>query len=196
MLEQGALAALNHLLQAAPWATARLAPFAGRAVRVHLPPWHLDVQLRADGLFETLPAVNRTAFAVVIHLPADAPFLALQGAQALQRAVRIEGSADLAEALSFVLRHLSWDYEEDLSHYLGDIAAHRLARGLRHLTHWHQQVWQNLTENVVEYLSIEQSPQPSLVRVVEAANFYAAIKQLQEQTDALEQRIAACQQNV
>jgi ubiquinone biosynthesis protein UbiJ len=68
---------------------------------------------------------------VSISLPAAAPLLALQGKDAVMRAARIEGSAEFAEALGFVIRNLRWDAEEDLSKMVGDIAAHRIVKGSR-----------------------------------------------------------------
>ena len=70
---------------------------------------------------------------VSISLPAAAPLLALQGKDAVMRAARIEGSAEFAETLGFVIRNLRWDAEEDLSKVVGDIAAHRIAA-------WHARI--------------------------------------------------------
>ncbi len=194
MFGQGALAALNHLLQGAPWAVARLAPFAGQAVRVTLPPFQFDLGVRADGLLEAI-AGPEVRFAVEITLPAETPLLALQSVDAARRAVRIAGSAEFAEALGFVLRNLRWDFEEDLSRFLGDIVAHRVAAGGRSLVGWHRQALRNLTENIVEYLTLEQQPQPSLVRPAEMAGFLATVRNLQQQTELLDRRIARLTQS-
>ena len=47
--------------------------------------------------------------------------------------VRIEGDVQLAAEVNWLVDHVRWDLEEDLSKIVGDVAAHRLgdlARGL------------------------------------------------------------------
>ena len=184
MLNHAALAALNHLLQGAEWARARLAPFAGKTLRLTLPPLQLDFVVDGDGfLAET---ANSEPFDVAIDLPA-APLLALRGVEAATRDARISGSADFADALGFVLRNLRWDFEEDLSKGVGDIAAHRIAKQLRTLGAWQQDATQRLGENLVEYLTEEQ---PTLVRPTEVRAFGKSVEQLREDVDRLEQRLA------
>ena len=52
MLDLAALQAFNHLLAAAPWARAKLAPFAGRRARLVLGPLPLEFRIEPDGTFE------------------------------------------------------------------------------------------------------------------------------------------------
>ena len=47
------------------------------------------------------------------------------------RRVRIEGDAALATAIAGLARQLRWDVEEDLSHVIGDLAAHRVGETVR-----------------------------------------------------------------
>lgn len=184
MLDRAALTALNHLLQGAAWARARLAPFAGRAARLSLPPFRLDFAVTADGL---LTAVDVEVRDVEIALPVDTPLLLFQGPEAVAKATRISGSAEFADALGFVLRNLRWDFEEDLSDHLGDIAAHRIAGLLKAFGAWQQQAARNLAENFAEYLTEEQ---PTLAKPVELTAFAAAAGQLQNDLARLEQRVA------
>jgi ubiquinone biosynthesis protein UbiJ len=190
MLDLVALAALNHLLAAAPWARERLAPFAGRRARLVLPPWRVEFRIGADG---TLESLGDSSVEVEIGLPAGAPFAALQGREAMMRGAQVSGSAEFAEALGFVLRHLDWDAEEDLSRLIGDIAAQRLAEALRSTLSARRQALQRAGENVMEYLLYEQ-PQWATAR--EGAAFAAAAERLKRETDALERRVAAlCDQS-
>lgn len=161
MLEQPIIAALNHVLVRAPWAQQRLEPFSGREALFLMPPFRLQLLVTADGRF----ANGRGTPDVEIALPADTPLAALQGAlegsDRAMRNARINGSVEFADTLSFVLRNLSWDFEEDLSRVVGDIAAHRIANSLRALTAWQKQAAQNLAENTVEYLRDEKGMLPS-----------------------------------
>ena len=107
------LAAVNHLLGQASWAREKLAAFAGHSAQIKLPPFEAAFLIAPDGSIAA-PAVD-AELEVSISLPATTPLLALQGKDAVMRAARIEGSAEFAEALGFVIRNLRWDAEEDLS---------------------------------------------------------------------------------
>lgn len=184
MLDGIALAALNHLLQEAGWARARLAPFAGRTARLDAPPLRVDLLVDADGM---LIETGVADFDVTIQLPADAPLLALGGMEEVFRKAHITGSAEFADALGFVLRNLRWDFEEDLSRGVGDIAAHRMANRVRELGAWQKDAARRLGENFVEYLTEEQ---PTLVKAETLAGFSAGVRRLDDELATLEKRIA------
>ncbi|MCX7176635.1 MAG: hypothetical protein NT159_22475 [Proteobacteria bacterium] len=185
MLDQAALAALNHLLLGASWARARLAPFAGRAARLSLPPFRLEFLISCDGLLTASESASDSCD-VEISLPVNTPLLAMRGYEAVAKATRISGSAEFADALGFVLRNLSWDFEEDLSGAVGDIAAHRVAGLIKAFGAWHQQATRKLAENFAEYLSEEQ---PVLVNKNELGVFSEAVSQLGDDLAQIDLRI-------
>ncbi len=151
MIERPLLAALNHLLASAPWARARLSPFAGRRARCLLPPIGVAFEVTSDGFLapvEEDPAVAD----VLIRLPDDTPFKLAQGLEKAMAQASVEGNAEFATALSFVFRNLRWDFEEDLSRFVGDVAAHRLVLAASRLADWQRRAVTNLAENLAEYL--------------------------------------------
>lgn len=182
------LAAINHLLGQATWAREKLAPFTGHSARITLPPFEAAFLIGEDG-YISAPILADAAEAepeVSISLPAATPLLALQGKDAVMRAARIEGSAEFAEALGFVIRNLRWDAEEDLSKVVGDIAAHRIVGGTREFAAWQQQAAQNLAENLAEYFTEEQ---PLIARRTDIADFSADIDRLRDDVARLEKRV-------
>jgi len=187
VLDLLALAALNHLLAATPWARARLAPFAGRRARLvmAMPAAALTFRIGTDGTLESLgdapPDVN-------IHLPAGAPLAALGGRDGILRGARIDGRADFAEALGEVLRHLDWDVEEDLSRLVGDIAAHRLAGAGRAFAAAGADSARRLADNLDEFFRYERPPG---IGRAEAAAFAGAVALLRADANALERRLGA-----
>lgn len=185
MLDLVALGALNHLLADAPWARERLRPFAGRRARIALPAWRLEFGIAADG---TLESLGDGAIEVEITLPAVAPLAALQGREAMMRGASVSGSAEFAEALSFVLRNLDWDAEEDLSRVVGDLAARRLATTARAMVSTQKDVIRRAADNLAEYVLHEQ---PQWVGRRDSAAFAAAAADLAAEAEALERRIAA-----
>lgn len=184
MFDRAALAALNHLLQGAAWARTRLAPFAGKSARLALPLWRIDLVVTDSGTFERTDLEN---FNVAITLPADTPLLALRGTEVVFKSATISGSAEFADALGFVLRNLRWDFEEDISRQVGDIAAHRIAGLLTAFGAWQRQVGRNLTENIAEYLTEEN---PTLAKPEATLAFSKAVEQLSDDLRRLEQRVA------
>src|SRR5260221_14653579 len=157
MIERGALAALNHLLQQQPWAPERLRAFAGQWVEFRCPPFpDLRLAITDGGLLDRAPA--EAASALVVKLtPGALPFL-LARDETARKQVEIEGSADLASAVDTLFRHLSWDFEEDLSKLFGDIVAHRLAAGGPTGAAWQREAVLRLAENLAQYWDQEQPP--------------------------------------
>ena len=179
------LAALNHVLGQAAWARSKLQPFAGRSVRVAMFPFALTFAIGSDGNLKDSDAVG-DGVDLDIVLPADAPLLALQGNEQVMKSARINGPADLANALSFVLSNLRWDIEEDLSKVFGDIAAHRIVAGLNAFADWQRQAARNLADNVGEYLVEENQ---ALAKSFEIAAFSDDIAQLQGALERMATRI-------
>ena len=183
------IASFNHVLGQAAWARGKLQPFAGRSVRIAMFPFGLTFAVDRDGYLEAGDATG-DAVDLDIELPADAPLLALQGNDRVMKAARINGPADLANALSFVLGNLRWDIEEDLSKVFGDIAAHRIVEGLNVFATWQRQAVRNLAENVGEYLVEENQ---ALAKGFEIDAFADDVRQFQGDLASLGSRIERLQ---
>ena len=143
---------LNHLLDGAGWARLRLHPFAGQSLRLELGPVRLDFTVTAEGGFS--PAAAGATPQVCISLAAS-PLDLLQGPENLLQQARVSGNADFAETLNFVFRNLDWDVEAELAPWVGDILAHRLARGGQALKLQLRDNGRRLSDQVSEYLRDE-----------------------------------------
>jgi len=119
MVTGAALPVLNHLLDQAPGAHARLQRHAGATARLQLGGVGLGFSIAEDG---RLLADDSETPAVTLRLPADALLKSMHDGDAALREARIEGDAALAETLGQVLRGLRWDAAEDLSRLVGDVA--------------------------------------------------------------------------
>lgn len=182
MIDTLILGALNHLLGQAEWARRQLQSFAGRQARFDMPPWQLAFSVNAEGLFET---VGEGEIDVTVALPAETPLLALQGIDRAMAEAHVTGNAEFATALSFVLKNLRWDAEEDLSKLVGDIAAHRLVGAASSLATWQQQAARNVAENIGEYLGEESA---LLVQRRELAKFREELADFNMRIERLEAR--------
>jgi len=126
----------NHVIASEPVAVQKLQPHAGRCIRLRIRPparmplagqllagWPDSVDLRVTpaGLLEQIPAStpsDLTGLNVTMELPD--PLAALRMAVRRERPdVQIDGDAGLAEAVSWMMKHLRWDIEDDLARWLG-----------------------------------------------------------------------------
>ncbi len=176
---------LNHLLEAAPWARERLAPFAGRSWRVTLAPLpDLTFVVLDTGLLDASDAPE--PHLVVALTPAALPALARRD-ETLLREMTFTGDAELAAALQYLARHLEWDMEEDLARVVGDVAAHRIAGGARDFMAWQKEAALRLGQNFAEYLTEEAGV---IATPADVSAFARAVDDLRDAVERLEKRIA------
>ena len=184
-IETPVLAALNHVLRMEAWARERLAPFAGEVIEIQGAPLRpLRVAIAEGGLLGAPPADAQPA--LVVRLKPEAPSAALRGEEHLMRAVEVSGNARLADAVMHLVRHLRWDFEEDLSRLFGDVAAHRLARGARALAAWAPEAARRLAESLAVYAADEAK---LVVGRDEADAFAADVARLRDAVERLEARV-------
>lgn len=70
--------------------------------------------------------------------------------------VRISGDVEVVQNLKTLLSELEIDWEEQVSQWLGDTAAHGISLALRSLNHWSQQTADAFWSDLGEYLSEEK----------------------------------------
>jgi ubiquinone biosynthesis protein UbiJ len=185
MFERGAAAGLNHLLAQRPWAAERLKAFAGQCAEFRCPPFpDLRFAILKSGLVQEAP--EDAASALVVKLtPSTLPLVLARDEAALKK-IEIEGSAELANAVQYLFRHLAWDIEEDLSRLFPDVVAHRLAEGGRAFAAWQSEAATRLAENLAEYFTEEQ---PLLARPANLDKFSREVDRLREDASQIEKRI-------
>ena len=178
-------AALNHLLDAEPWARERLAPFAAETLELRVPPLPaLRFAVTADG--RLAPATEAVASLVITFGP-GALAAAMRGEDHLLRSVDVAGNAALAGEVMFLVRHLRWDAEEDVAKFIGDAAAHRLVGMAKEAAAWHVDAARRVAEGFIEYATEEKQ---LLVTRGELEGIAAAHARLRDGLERLEKRIA------
>lgn len=193
-----AITALNHLLEQEPWASQLLLPFAGRVIRFDAAAFSLALKVTDQGLTDLAPEGEAPAVTLIVPLqqwPLVAADVAEGGQAAAMRHVRIEGDAELANAISALARNLRWDAAEDLSRVLrgimggplSDSVAQRVVDGVRQVHGQAARVGRALLDNVTEYLLDEQ---PTLVRHAALDAFGADVGKLRDDLARLEKRLA------
>jgi ubiquinone biosynthesis accessory factor UbiJ len=184
MFERVAFPPVNRLLRANPWTLERLRPHAGKTVLFNCAPWEFRATLAESG--ELVPA--DPAFAPDLVIVATPPLLLriASGDEAAWGEARVEGDVQLAGAIDYVRRNLGWDYEETLSRFLGDIAAHRVAGAVHAAERWRRTAARNMAQNVVEYATHEN---PQIASAGAVDEFNADVDRTRADVDRLEKRI-------
>jgi ubiquinone biosynthesis protein UbiJ len=118
--------ALNHLLRQNSQAQEKLRTYAGKVIRIALPPLQATLIVLEVGLFA--PALADAAVDAEIGLSPSAALRVLLDPASAGSLASLQGDTELATAVGKVLRELRWEYEEDLSRLVGDIHAHQLTQ--------------------------------------------------------------------
>ena len=100
---------------------------------------------------------------------------------------RISGDVAVLQQLRNLFVRLEIDWEEHLSRYVGDIAAHQMARGAGSFWRWSRNVGETLVQDSVEYLVHEAH---MLTTQRDTSGFADAVDNLREDTDRMELRVA------
>jgi ubiquinone biosynthesis protein UbiJ len=116
---------LNHVLSQEPAALERLRRQQGRCVQVSWRQLSLQWTVTPAGLLERSDTSQTPDLRV--HVNEESPINLLQGLRTGQKpTMRVEGDVMLAAELNWLVDHVRWDAEEDLSRLVGDAWAHKL----------------------------------------------------------------------
>lgn len=120
---------LNHVVMQEPQAQERLARQKGRIVLVRWRVFTFKIVVTPAGLFDVAPA--DAAADLQLEVTEQSPLSIAQSVmQGEKPAVRIEGDVQLAAEVNWLVDHLRWDVEEDLSRLMGDAPAHALMQAM------------------------------------------------------------------
>jgi len=121
---------LNHVLQQEPEAQARLKRQSGRLVEAHWRIFSVRLQATPAGLLELGSPAQQPD--LTLTLTDESPWSLAQSAlRGDKPAVRIAGDVQLAAEVQWLVDHVRWDLEEDLSKVIGDAPAHAMGQGMR-----------------------------------------------------------------
>ena len=175
---------LNHLLAQNSWAAEQLHPFAGKHARFVLPPISATLVVLEDG---GLAIAGETAIAdATLTVPPSVALRILAGDERANTSAAITGDTEFATALAKVLQGISWEYEEDLSHIVGDIPAHEIVRRGRAAVSQIKHQTANIAGMFAEYW---QEEQPLIAKKRHVEQFVRDVDILREDTERLAQRI-------
>jgi ubiquinone biosynthesis protein UbiJ len=123
---------LNHVLMQEPQAQARLVRQAGRVVEARWRQFTMRLVATPAGLLDL--AVTSAMPDLTLTLTEESPWqLAQAAARGDKPPVRIAGDVQFAAEINWLVDHVRWDLEEDLSRLMGDAPAHAIGQGLHRM---------------------------------------------------------------
>ena len=124
---------LNHVIAQEPEAQNRLKRQKGRCIQLQWQDKLIQLSPTPAGLLER---VSDQKFDLKLTLTDNSPYsMASAVLKGEKPGVHIEGDVQLAAEVNWLIDHVRWDFEEDLSKLMGDAAANTLVSGGRQI--WH-----------------------------------------------------------
>lgn len=183
---------LNRFLESIPQRQERFEKLNGKVV---------GLELQGTGLiFYCIPGLHRLQITTRCTQPPNTwikspPFSLLhffaqqasrQGVTMPGEQIIIEGDIETGQRFKSLFDGWSTDWEEQLSHYVGDIAAHQIGGLFRQVRDFGQQAASQMTENLTDYLREESQVIP---RPEELAVFYTAVDDARDAAARLQARV-------
>jgi ubiquinone biosynthesis protein UbiJ len=121
---------INHVLMQEPEAQARLARQVGRVLEARWRSFLLRLVATPAGLLDLAApdAQSDLALTLTEESPWDLAQAVLRGDKP---PVQIAGDVQFAAEVNWLVDHVRWDLEEDLSRIVGDVPAHSMAQAAR-----------------------------------------------------------------
>lgn len=143
------------------------------------------MQLDTKGEGEASATLSGTPLSL-LRLTGARPEAAIRGG-----GVHIEGSAEIAQIFSELLKNARPDLEEELSRVIGDVAAHQVGNIARSAVAFGRRAADTFAQNVAEFLQEESRDLPTRT---EADEFIAGVDQVRDSVDRLDARIRLIEQ--
>ena len=184
MFEPLVVPAINRLLRTNSWTAERLRPHTGKTALLISAPFELRLTVLETGEVAATPRDVQPD--VTISTSPASVLRAATDHENTWRDAQISGDTEFAGAIHYIRRNIKWDFEEDLSRVVGDIAAHRLVAGARELDRWGRDAALNLGRAFAEYATYER-PLIASARAIEEFNH--DVDEMRNAVERLEKRL-------
>ncbi|MFQ5468884.1 MAG: SCP2 domain-containing protein [Gammaproteobacteria bacterium] len=101
--------------------------------------------------------------------------------------IRISGDTEVGQQFRDLLQSVDIDWEEHVSHLVGDVVAHKLGHFTRELVGWSAETSNSLNQSISEYLLEESMVLP---RKDEVNKFLSDVDKIRDDVERIEQRIS------
>lgn len=181
--------AINRYLQLDPETIKRLSSLENKIIKIEIIDWKIAffVKPNATGL-QLLTDIKDNPDAVI-----KGPLSGLiqvtrqKGGKVLfKNKILLEGDTEIAQRMRDILQKVDIDWEEQLSHLVGDSVAHKCNYYFQELIQFGQRSMKIIGDNIKEYLHEEKELFPS---TLQADEFYQHVGRLRDDVERMEARI-------
>ena len=176
--------AANHLLARDADCQRRLKSQSNKVLELRATPVVVRLKVTDAGFFE--PAAPGVPADTTIAVELKDALPALRDRQKAMSATSIEGDAELAATVSYLLEHLRWDPEDDLAQVVGDERAVMAMRFFSQVVEGVLGTGQRLSEATREYMLHEQA---IAVGQTDMDRFVDEVSRLRDDLARLEKRV-------
>ena len=175
---------LQHITNQNNWSRVYLASFVGKVIQLDFVLTKTNLLIVEDG---SLSIAGETAAPdAVIHLPPSLALRLMAQDESAKMQIRIDGDVQLATEFSKILQKMRWDIEEDLSHFVGDIAANNIVNNSQKIAQVAKKQSVNLAEMFTEYW---QEEKPILAKKWRVEQFINDVDRLKSDVARCEKKL-------
>lgn len=182
----------NHALRSDPDALSQLGRINNQVIQIHCTDWEIVFHLipTTHGLCFEKKAPTAVSTTVKSTLPNFLKLLSkgANTATLFHHPVEITGNTHNLDVLRDTFQQLEIDWEEALSHYVGDAVAHKLCFYANKANQSQQNARDRLRVNIQEYLQLEARALPTRVEIEQ---FYTDVATLRDDVDRFIQKNSA-----
>ncbi|MDQ8039179.1 MAG: SCP2 sterol-binding domain-containing protein [Rickettsiella sp.] len=178
---------LNRFLQLDPETKGVLKQLCGKVVKIELNYLSYFWLLKSDAIYLTkdytgvVDLILRGSLLDFMRLAFIKKDMAVTGIP-----IQVSGDMEFARQFKDLFANMDIDWEEQLSHLIGDTAAYPVACFLKNLSQWAKQSIENVSLNITDYL---QSEKDLLVSKEELQIFFSDVDDLRDDLARLQVRI-------
>ena len=181
---------INRALNADPDALAKIASLQDEVIEIHCDDWnmHFYITPYAKGLLFSQKSPGK-ATVIVRGTLNNFLHIFIKGASTatlFQHPIDIEGNTHTIEVMRDAFKYIDIDFEERLSHFLGDSIAHKLCMHLKNTKKIAEKSVEKMMLQTKEYIHYETN---SLISHKQAEQFYIDIATLRNDVERIEARI-------
>ena len=130
--QQRVILFINHVLMQEPAARERLQRQKGCSIQLVWRDFVFKCVCTPAGLMEWVSSSESSKPDLILQVNETSPFvLAKSVLQGDKPTIRIEGDVQLAAEVNWLIDHVRWDVEEDLSRIIGDAPAHMVVQNAK-----------------------------------------------------------------
>jgi ubiquinone biosynthesis protein UbiJ len=178
--------AIKEYMQLDPETCVRLAALSGKVVKMEFSGWKTALFLFPDA--QGIRLQNYYEGPVDAEIKGQ-PISLLRAGLARGEAatpmagdITISGDVEIAHTLSRIMQQIQIDWEELLSHILGDVWAHQVGNVARGVKRWRQTISGSMRQNITDYLQEERRYLPPRKEI---EDFFTDVSTLRNDVDRL-----------